>query len=267
MLLQLPLGVVTPTVPLKALPTLPDLPMQPRAMDSTRIFAGAAQTLPPASRTRKKPKDQRDVIGRDHHWPIPGNLNAAVCADGAGVVGTAANPARSARPIGDLGPGVFEWDLLGAPGSVGWLRTRILLPRTWRDWDNTKFRAVLAHERAHLRRRDWLIRVASHVNVCIFWFHPMAWWLERELARLAEEACDDAALSEMDDREEYAATLMDIARAACAGPTRSELESYFDGEVIRMSIRRVNRILNGRTPVPKSLGRLAWGTFLYASCR
>ena len=129
----------------------------------------------------------------------------------------------------------------------------------------TKLRAVLAHERAHIRRRDWLIRVASHVNVCIFWFHPLAWWMERELARLAEEACDDVALSEVDDREEYAATLVEIARAICAD-TR-----VLNWRVISMArdsnvIRRVHRILN-RSLVPKPLGRFAWMTLIASACR
>ena len=125
-------------------------------------------------------------------------------------------------------------------------------------------RAVLAHERAHIQRRDWLIRVASHANVCVFWFHPLAWWMERELARLAEEACDDVALSEMDDREEYAATLIEIARAVAAH-TR-----VLNWRVISMAkdsnvLRRVNRILNRKLRVPKPLGRFAWMMLLACS--
>jgi Mg-chelatase subunit ChlD len=171
---------------------------------------------------------------------------------------------RDARPIPGLSPGIFESVLFVVPGSVGCFRARIFLPQTWREWDAGKLRAVLAHERAHIRRRDWLIRVASHVNVCIFWFHPLAWWMERELARLAEEACDDAALSELDDREDYAATLIEIARAACAD-TR-----VLNWRVISMAkdsnvIRRVNRILNRRLQIPKPLGRFAWVTLFACS--
>jgi VWFA-related protein len=173
---------------------------------------------------------------------------------------------RDAKPIPSLGPGIFESVLFVVPGSVGCVRARILLPRAWRDWDAVKLRAVLAHERAHIRRWDWLIRVASHVNVCIFWFHPLAWWMEREIARLAEEACDDVALSELDDREEYAATLVDMARAAAAGGDGRLL----NWGVISMArdsnvIRRVNRILDARLQVPKPLGRHAWVTLFACS--
>jgi beta-lactamase regulating signal transducer with metallopeptidase domain len=257
MLLQIPLGSVVPTVPIGVLPALPR-PIQPRAMESARISVPTAQTPAPASRTRTEPK---------RRWvSSSGTLSGVYLAISIllfvrMVVGSWSlrRILRGARPIPELGPGIFESDLFVAPGSVGCLRTRILLPRAWRDWDALKLRAVLAHERAHVRRRDWLIRIAAHVNVCIFWFHPLAWWTERELARLAEEACDDAAVREMEDREEYAATLVDIARAAAAGA------GVLNWRVISMAresnvIRRVNRILSQRRQVPKPFGRLAWVT-------
>jgi beta-lactamase regulating signal transducer with metallopeptidase domain len=258
MLLQIPLGVLAPAVPVKAPPTLPTR-LQPRTIDSARMILHAA----PASHLRTQPKA--------HHISSSGIIASLYLAISMLLFVRMAlgswglhRMLRSATPIDDLRSGVFESDLLASPGSVGWLRAKIVLPQTWRDWDAAKLRAVLAHERAHIRRRDWLIRVASHVNVCIFWFHPMAWWMERELARLAEEACDDAALSELDDREEYAATLIEIARAVCAD-TR-----VLNWRVISMAknsnvIRRVNRILNRRTQVPKSLGRFAWVTLFACS--
>jgi len=88
--------------------------------------------------------------------------------------------------------------------------------------------------------------------------------MERELTRLAEEACDDVALSEMEDREQYAATLVDIAHAAAADG------GVLNWRVVSMAkesnvIRRVNRILNRRLPVPKPFGRLAWVTLLACS--
>jgi beta-lactamase regulating signal transducer with metallopeptidase domain len=52
------------------------------------------------------------------------------------------------------------------------------------------------------------------INICIFWFHPLAWWIDRELARLAVEACDDVAVSKTKAKEKYAATLVDVARTA-----------------------------------------------------
>jgi Mg-chelatase subunit ChlD len=262
MLLQIPLGIVAPTVLLKALPTLP-APIQPRVMALARISEPVAQTLPPASHTRTEPKGRwvsssGTLTGL--YLAISMLLFVRIALGSWGL----RRILQDAKPIPNLGPGVFESLLFVVPGSVGFFRARIFLPRTWRDWDAVKLRAVLAHERAHIRRRDWLIRVASHVNVCVFWFHPLAWWMERELARLAEEACDDIALSEMEDRGDYVATLVDMANAAAADG------GVLNWRVISMAkesnvVRRVNRILNRSLPVPKPFGRLAWVTLFACS--
>jgi hypothetical protein len=76
---------------------------------------------------------------------------------------------------------------------VGWLRPRVLLPLEWREWDRNKLDAVLAHEGAHVRRRDGLIAALAAVNRCVFWFHPLAWMLERKLALLASRLAMNTA--------------------------------------------------------------------------
>jgi beta-lactamase regulating signal transducer with metallopeptidase domain len=266
MLLQIPLGLVAPTVPLKALPALPrpiQSPIQSRVMKSIRIPATAAPASGRTSETRTAPKGEwlsltGTLIGV--YLVISTLLFVRMVLGSCGL----RRILRDARAIPDLGPGIYESILFAVPGSVGCFRARIILPRAWRSWDAVRLRAVLAHERAHIRRGDWLVRVASHVNVCIFWFHPLAWWLEREIARLAEEACDDVALSGMEERDEYAATLVEFARTAAAGG------GVLNWRVISMAkdsnvMRRVNRILSHGFQVPKPFGRLAWVMLLACS--
>ncbi|TMB93408.1 MAG: M56 family metallopeptidase, partial [Chloroflexi bacterium] len=64
-----------------------------------------------------------------------------------------------------------------------------------------------------MRRRDPLLGFLARLNCCFFWFHPLAWWLERELAATAEHACDDAAVIAIGDSKGYAEILVDMARA------------------------------------------------------
>jgi Mg-chelatase subunit ChlD len=254
MLVQIPLGMVVPTIPVKTLSSLPN-PIRPLVRESARNSVPAPQGLAKANRTGIAPKGTWFSSGgalTGAYLAIALLLFFRMIFGGWGL----RRILRDAKAIPSLGPDIFESASLAVPGSVGCFRPRILLPRAWTDWDAVKLRAVLAHERAHIRRRDWLIRVASRVNVCIFWFHPLAWWIERELARLAEEACDDAALCEMGDREGYAATLVDIAHAAAAHG------GVLNWQVMPMAkesnvIRRVNRILNLGLQIPKPFGRLA----------
>jgi beta-lactamase regulating signal transducer with metallopeptidase domain len=82
-----------------------------------------------------------------------------------------------------------------APVTVGWFRPVVMLPDDWGQWSAAQLDAVLLHEREHARRRDPLIQWFALLNRAVFWFHPLAWWLERRLAALAEDACDAAVLA------------------------------------------------------------------------
>lgn len=256
MLLQIPLGILPPKIPLKA-PHALSATLQPRVIESPRIH------LPPPSHTRAEPNgiwvSWREIL-TGVYLVISMLLFVRI------VLGSWAlrRILRDAKPIPALGPRIFESALFAVPGTVGFFRPRILLPRAWKDWDAVTVRAVLAHERAHIHRRDWFTGIAARVNVCIFWFHPLAWWIERELARLAEEACDDLALFEVEDREEYAATLVDMAHATAAHGGIVNWRAIWmakDSDVMR----RVNRILNERLQVPKPFRRRAWMTLLACS--
>ena len=93
------------------------------------------------------------------------------------LVGQAACPAL---------PGFSQSPAVAVPLTLGVLWPRIVLPAAWPTWPEAKLQAVLAHESAHVRRRDPLVAFAASVNRCVFWFHPLAWWLERQLAATAE---------------------------------------------------------------------------------
>jgi beta-lactamase regulating signal transducer with metallopeptidase domain len=256
MLLQIPLGEVAPAIALKVLPRLAG-PTQPGAMESAQASVPPAHPLASPTHARQRAKVGRSVSLSATLTGIYLAITMLLFVRMAFGYWMLRQILRDATPTPRLGPDVIESALFSIPGSVGFFRARVLLPRAWRNWDAARLRAVLAHERAHIRRRDWLIHLVSHINASIFWFHPLAWWMERELARLAEEACDDVALSEMKDREEYAATLVHIAHAAAAHGrvlSRQIISMATDSNVTR----RVNRILNCRLRVSKPLGRLAW---------
>jgi bla regulator protein blaR1 len=99
------------------------------------------------------------------------------------------------------------------PVAVGVLRPLVLLPVGWRTWSAKTRTAVLAHEFAHLRRRDTLVTALARLAQCLFWFHPLAWWLSRKISELAELACDAAVLERVDDPAGYSRILLEFADA------------------------------------------------------
>lgn len=86
---------------------------------------------------------------------------------------------------------VLESAAIATPATVGWSRPAILLPATWRDWDEQERRVVLAHELAHIGRRDYVSGLLAQLSVALHFYHPMAHWLAARL-RLQQELAADA---------------------------------------------------------------------------
>jgi beta-lactamase regulating signal transducer with metallopeptidase domain len=149
-------------------------------------------------------------------------------------------------------PLLAESDAVTVPVTLGVARPVILLPSDWREWDGDKLNAVLAHELSHVGRGDALMQRVAKLHRAIFWFSPLAWWLDRELARLAEEASDEAALASGADRERYAEILVrffEAIRAASGRVWWQGVSMAAGGD----AARRVDRILSWKGAVTMRL--------------
>lgn len=62
------------------------------------------------------------------------------------------------------------------PATIGWFRPIIMLPKASFGWPSEKTEAVLGHELAHVRRKDWLWQCMSQVVCAVFWFNPLVWY-------------------------------------------------------------------------------------------
>jgi TonB family protein len=99
-------------------------------------------------------------------------------------------------------------DSLRTPATFG---NTILLPADHMRWPSEKLAAVLAHESAHVRHHDSYVQWLATLYRSLFWLNPLAWWLERQLAQLAELTSDAVALAQMGDRGLYIEVLRNIA--------------------------------------------------------
>jgi hypothetical protein len=140
-------------------------------------------------------------------------------------------------------PRLAESPAVTVPVTLGAWRPMVLVPTLWRDWSEERTRAVLAHELSHVARKDALTRALAAIHRSVFWFSPLAWWLERHLAVLAEQASDDAALGAGTDRVFYAKVLMGFYQdlQSAAGRVRWEGVAMTRG---KQAQRRVDRILD-----------------------
>ncbi len=151
------------------------------------------------------------------------------------------------RRLGALPVRIRESDRVAVPVTVGLFRPNVVLPLGWERWPETTLRAVVAHERAHVARRDPLVAGLASLNRCLFWFHPLAWWLRRTLALTAEQACDEAAVRTVGTPQAYVDVLRSMAAAVRARGGRFSWEGV--GMLGSPSLTR--RIAHIRRPAPR----------------
>ena len=81
------------------------------------------------------------------------------------------------------------------PGIFGIFRPVLVWPRELSArLEDEHIEVIVAHELAHVRRRDNLTAALHMVVETVFWFHPLVWWMERQMAKEREQACDEAVL-------------------------------------------------------------------------
>ena len=161
----------------------------------------------------------------------------------------------------DAAAPVYESESVRVPITLGSFRTVIVIPPNWRAWDQRKLAAVLAHESAHVRRRDPLRQLLASTYRALFWFSPLAWWLHRELADLAEAASDDAALAATRDETLYAEILLNFFATA---PRRVQWDAVAMATKGKAT-KRMERILNTGRRLSHGLTRGAFAALVIAA--
>ena len=137
------------------------------------------------------------------------------------------------------------------PGVVGIRRPRLLLPEGIAErLTPEQLRALIAHERCHIRCHDNL-GAAIHMAVeALFWFHPMVWWIETRLVDERERACDEAVLRAGSRPEDYAEGILAVCRQSVG--LRLACVAGVSGANLRA---RVEAIMRNETGCPMTRAR------------
>ena len=171
--------------------------------------------------------------------------------------------ARALANHATLVQGRLTSEALSTPVTTGFVSPRVILPAGWPTWPSERLRAILAHESEHVRRHDTLVQWLALLNRSVFWFHPLAWWLQTSVKELAEEACDAAVIARGNDPVTYSEALLQCAEsAAIAGGRVNAIGMTMPGSALP---RRIRRILSTVQPPPVSTPRLVCAVILTAS--
>jgi uncharacterized protein (TIGR03067 family) len=106
---------------------------------------------------------------------------------------------------------IRQCDDLSTAATVGWLRPVILLPVDWQTWTADQRRAVLAHEIAHARSRDFPALLFGQLALVLHFYHPLVHWLMNRLRLEQELAADAAAAGVSGGQRQYLTTIAELA--------------------------------------------------------
>ncbi len=140
------------------------------------------------------------------------------------------------------------------PTVIGWFAPVVLVPfGPCTTLSKDEMRAILAHEFAHIRRRDYLVNIVQKVVEAVLFFHPVTWWLSRRIRLEREYCCDDAAVT-------YTSSALAYARALAQLETlRTRPRGYAMGADGGSLMNRITRIV-GTQPQRRRVS-IAGGVF------
>ncbi|MBR1390774.1 MAG: hypothetical protein IJ567_04905 [Lachnospiraceae bacterium] len=102
---------------------------------------------------------------------------------------------------------IYFCDYVRAPFVYGLLRPNIYLPS---GIDESDMEYVIAHEKAHLQRKDHIWKVVAFLILAIYWFHPLSWAAFILFCRDIELACDEKVIKNltMTEKKAYSESLL-----------------------------------------------------------
>ena len=136
---------------------------------------------------------------------------------------------------------LYRSERTGFPFVLGLIHPKIYLPV---NLDEDAMAHVIAHERAHICRRDHWWKPLGFLLLTVYWFQPLLWVAYVLLCRDIELACDEKVIRDM-DREQRADYSQALLQCSVRRSTMAACPLAF-GEVGVME--RVKNVLNYRKP-------------------
>ncbi|MEN6534234.1 MAG: M56 family metallopeptidase [Bryobacteraceae bacterium] len=141
------------------------------------------------------------------------------------------------------------WSLGGMP--------KVFLPAAlFERLDGAAQEAILAHELAHVRRKDHWVRLLEVVITTLFWWHPAVWWAARQLQELEDQCCDGMVVDMAPhSAKSYATALLDTLDFLCERSIAAPLGATAAKSSISLT-RRIAMLKNRSWTARLTFGRL-----------
>lgn len=102
--------------------------------------------------------------------------------------------------------------------------------------------AILLHEIAHIRRKDYLVNLLQRIAENIFFFNPAIWWLSSLIRTEREHCCDDITLTQVNSKKHYINALVSCQEYVLESPAYAVALNGGKNNLLQ----RVKRIVSSR---------------------
>lgn len=133
---------------------------------------------------------------------------------------------------------VSEW--IDTPTLIGWVKPVVLLPTAVAlRFPRQQIELILAHEFGHLARYDHLVNLAQSLLEILLFYHPVVWWISREVRNERELCCDALVLRRTSSvPRDYARALAGLEELRHSSPMQ-RLTLAASGGVLLERVRRI----------------------------
>ena len=103
--------------------------------------------------------------------------------------------------------------LIASPMLIGFFRPRIILPVG--EWEDKELSYIFVHELIHYKQGDMFYKWLIQIVVCVHWFNPFVYLLEKEVNKSCELSCDEKVISILNEKakREYGDTLISFLKS------------------------------------------------------
>ena len=134
---------------------------------------------------------------------------------------------------------IYESSDIDIPITFRHIKPLILMPLgIAAQIDPKQLEALIAHELAHIVRRDYLVNLFVSLIEIVFFYHPLTWWITQKIEEERERACDDQVIAWQIDKVIYVKALLQITSLS---PNKLSLAASGTSKKL---LERVKRIFN-----------------------
>lgn len=88
---------------------------------------------------------------------------------------------------------IYQSDSVNSPFILGIINPKIYIPF---DMDSASYDYVISHEKHHIKRFDYIVKIFAYILLCVHWFNPFCWLAFSLMSKDMEMSCDEKVLAD-----------------------------------------------------------------------